>query len=165
MNALAPIAIHEELPAPPEEWLRFLEVMTNGNSRNITDDLHLGQFSISVRRLCDLGLMENPKRFEREKSYAWSAIWKNPHSLRSFLSDPHLQYATFARSMTEYSKDESLVRHVGLPLDSDTVSLSGCLAVAHRAGIAGALSWFAEPRDREKFVWTTEAYHRANGIF
>lgn len=153
------------LPALDNQWLDFLRTMCNSQPHTVTPAPYLGMFEMSVRRLCDLGYMQNPKRFPHKGKLTWSASWVSPYSLSFFLDSPKTQYQAFARSMSEYAQSKTLEPLVGYRVEKRDVTLSGILAVAHRAGETACLSWFMNSKDRMKFVHTTQAFVRANGIF
>lgn len=162
---VSPHPVGVEPPAAEEQWLAFVKAMSNGDPTAVGEAPHLGMFEMSVRRLCDLGYMRDPKRYRRGTKLVWSATWVNPHSLKLFLTSPKTQYQAFLRSIVQYAASPALPALAGCSVDGQKATLSGILAVAHKAGENGALSWFMDSKDREKFVLTTQAFASANGIF
>ena len=121
---------------------------------------------MTVRRLCDLGAMGNPRMVQHEGRQVWNADWIDPTSLRAFLDDGMTQYGLFAQSIQNYAEDAALRSMVGVTVDNSKATLSGLLTVAHRAGLPGLSSWVTDPKNRAKFRDNTTAhYARANGLF
>lgn len=151
-------------------WTRFCRVMAEGNSPSkVSPKGFFGLFQLSVKRLCDLGVMRNPRSHNiRLSSGAIARVWEGTWNIpqESFLSDPALQYKIFARSMELHRSiiAEKYKQVVGLPIEGVPATLSGLLALAHTAG-AGMYKWLTEKDIRRKFTWVTDAYLRANGIF
>ncbi len=141
--------------ASNEEWTSFVRTMMTAPTTAVSPSNHLGAFEMTPRRLGDLGLVDNLKRIKSKKSSRinWTGKFIAPLTSDLFLKNLSLQYRAFTVSMENYYSKftESGVR---LPPE---VSLSGALAVCHRAGIAGLKG----PR----FPRTQESFERANGIF
>jgi hypothetical protein len=86
-----------------------------------------------------------------------------------FLSNYDLQYKAFVKSMNEFrnqwykigkSSPEVLNK---IKVGTDSLTLSGFLGLAHRAGLSGAIAFL---RDRTKrFPRTAAILRRTNGIF
>lgn len=165
MNALRPIADFGTGISTNRQWELFISIVDNGNPKYVSTTPHLGRFEMSVRRLCDLGFMTNPKRFRRVDRLVWSADWVPPYSLAGFLQNTEWQRNAFLLSMSGYAKTPALTSLVGYEVEGEQVTFSGVLAVAHRAGENGAISWFINPKDRRKFAKTTELFKRANRVF
>lgn len=147
-------------------WLAFVRVFVNRDSHAITPNFRLGAFEMTVPRLCDLGAMENLRLTHHNGWQVWDADWKKPASLVEFLDDALGQYELFAESIRRYSLDELVRGFVGTKIDEHTATLSGILAVAHRAGLPGLSSWIVNPKDRRRFSRNTTTYfERANGLF
>jgi len=143
----------------------FRQSLSNGEAKTITDDFRLGMYEFSVRRLCDLDIMHSPERILKQGKFVWVAEWKTGTSLSIFLHDPELQHRLFERSMSSFESDGDLMHWVGQKVDDVEITQSGVLAVAHRAGKPGAVSWFTNFKDRTKFLRTSQAFKFANGIF
>lgn len=149
-----------------KDWVEFVKVFVNGNPHTITRSFRLGVFEMTVRRLCDLGAMANPRPTKHSGWQVWDADWQQPTSLVDFLNDPLGQYELFAESIRRYSVDEGVKALVGTLVDGVPLTLSGVLSVAHRAGLPGLSSWVVNPRDRQRFSRNTTAYFtRGNGLF
>lgn len=154
------------LPIARNQWLAFVKVLATGERKAVTPNFRLGVFEMTVRRLCDIGAMENPRMVQHEGRQVWDADWIRPANLRAFLDDGMTQYALFAQSVQGYASDERLRSMVGVTVDNSKATLSGLLAVAHRAGLPGLSSWVTDPKNRAKFRDNTTAhYARANGLF
>jgi hypothetical protein len=114
---------------------------------------------MSVRRLVDLGVMKNPKK---DAKGVWTADWAIPKE--KFLGDPAFQLKVFTVSMVGLRK-QVLSRYgnaLGSIIETQPATLSGFLAVAHYAGVAG-LGKFLSSELRKSTA--TEAYKKANQIF
>lgn len=148
-----------------KQWLDFVRVCSNGNPRTVTPSFRLGVFELSVRRLCDLGAMENPRIAKYQGNQVWDADWRNPRNLRAFHDDPMAQYSLFADSMRRYA-DEAMVKdQIGQAIDGASMTLSGALIVAHRGGVPGLIAWTVDPSKREKHRTTVDYYQKGNGLF
>lgn len=149
-----------------KQWLGFLRAATCGNPRTVTPSFRLGVFGFSVRRLCDLGAMAEPKVIHFEGRQVWDAIWVKPSNLKNFQAAPMLQYSLFTDSVKDFSSRPEILAAVGKDIDGQKVSLSGALMLAHRAGLSGMNSWIEDPTDRQRFSDNTTVFFvRANGIF
>jgi hypothetical protein len=149
-----------------ESWVKFVGAMVNGKADHVTPTYRLGAFELSVRRLCDLGVMTNLRGTGLESGKVWDADWIPPGNLKTFLADPFHQYDLFSESMRRYSADPAVTAFVGALVDDTTTTLSGVLAVAHRAGLPGLSSWVVTPKERTRFSNNTTAfYSKANGLF
>ena len=58
-----------------------------------------------------------------------------------------------------------LGRCIGQNVAGTVITLSGVLALCKQAGVKGAASWLKNPKDRQRFPHTTEAFLACNGIF
>ncbi|MDD5551331.1 MAG: hypothetical protein PHS34_08730 [Candidatus Omnitrophica bacterium] len=149
-----------------KQWLSFLKAATCGNPRTITPSFRLGVFGLTVRRLCDLGAMANPKVIHYQGRQVWDAHWLNPSSLATFQAAPMLQYTLFTDSIKRYFAAPDIAQAVGQVIEGQKVTQSGALMLAHRAGLSGMTSWLQDPSIRERFSNNTTAFfHKANGIF
>jgi hypothetical protein len=78
-----------------------------------------------------------------------------------FLTDPNLQYVTFVKSMKNYVdglRSGTITKPDGGKPAGAT--LSGVLAILHRAGPQGLKNW-----NIDRFQQTEELYERVNNIF
>lgn len=170
MDLQASLSRQEETEVPlsltREQWLAFLRAASCGNPRTVTPSFRLGVFGFSVRRLCDLGAMANPRVIHFEGRQVWDALWLNPASLKSFQAAPMLQYRLFLDSIKGFSASPEVIQAVGQAIDGQKVTQSGALMLAHRAGLSGMDSWLQDPSIRQRFSDNTTAFFkRANGIF
>lgn len=149
-----------------KQWLGFLKAATCGNPRTVTPSFRLGVFGLTVRRLCDLGAMVNPRVIHFEGRQVWDAHWRNPSSLKQFQAAPMTQYRLFTDSIKDYFAAPEIAEAVGQTVEGQKVTQSGALMVAHRAGLPGMASWLQDPSIRQRFSDNTTAFfQRANGIF
>lgn len=149
-----------------KQWHDFARLVYNGKPDTVTTTFRLGAFEMTVRRLCDLGVMSNPRVTRFRNRQVWDADWMPPHNLKGFQDNPTLQYELFTESIRQYGEHADLLARVGTRVDNCEITLSGALMVAHRAGLPGLLSWSSKPDDRKKFLDnTTQHFQRANGLF
>lgn len=144
-----------------EPWTDFVFAMRTAQPGAISASNALGMFEMKPRRLCDLGVMRDP-RCTRSPSgrLVWVGDFVEPMTQREFLKSPSAQYQAFSDSMRSYV--------VGLAGDAlprpekklAETSLSGALAILHRSGPSGLKSW-----ETNQFPDTLALYERANGIF
>lgn len=149
-----------------KQWLAFVEAAICGKANTIGPNYRLGAFGLSIPRLCDLGVLEEPHVIGFGKTRAWDAKWVAPHTLHDFQHRPMLQYELFARSVKDYTESEPLRANVNRNIDGEKITLSGLLMLAQRAGLAGLERWIETPQVRERYKDNTTAFvKRANGIF
>jgi hypothetical protein len=157
----------------PEQWVSFVRLFVGPNT--VTKQYRYGVFGMTVRRLVDLGVMRNLRAIHQkggpqrgEPSIVWSAEWAPqdpPVSLKAFIGQPMWQYSLFAESMSRYATTPAVRDCVGVTVDDTTATLSGVLAVSHRAGAKGLKSWLKKEKERADFAHTSDCYRRANGLF
>jgi hypothetical protein len=148
------------------KWTRFCAVMAIGKKPTfINEKGFFGLFQLSVRRLCDLGVMTSPKSRNTPAGRIWEGEWII--SKEKFLTDPTMQYELFGKSLDLYRNiiAEKYKQVLGLNIEGQPATLSGLLALCHTAGSEGMYKWLTEKTLRTKFTWVTEAYNRANEIF
>lgn len=149
-----------------KDWLAFVKVHVNGNPQTVTPNFRLGVFEMTVRRLCDLGVLANPRLTQNYGWQVWDADWRNPKSLGEFLNDPLGQYELFAESIRQYAFNRVLRDFIGTDIDGQRMTLSGALSVAHRAGLPGLCSWVEHTKDRQRFSANTTSYFlKGNTLF
>lgn len=162
-----------DLPVPlpgltRKQWLAFLRAAVSGRPDTVSPSFRLGTFGLSVRRLCDLGAMQNPKLmfFGNPPQQVWDAQWKEPRSLRDFQRRPMIQYDLFVRSVKDYADNGQVRDNVNRTVDGELLTFSGVLMLAQRAGLAGMEHWIHDPKVRSRFADNTTAFvKRANRIF
>lgn len=154
------------LPSPIKDvsddaWTIFTRRMKTANPEDIDSRGNVGMFAMTVRRLTDLGIFKDPKKV----GGVWNADWQIPKA--QLLSNPKLQYKLFEKSMVGHVGfiKGKLDKGVGLEIQGRNATMSGLLAVAHRAGSEGLAKWVADPGQQEKFPGTTAVYLSMNGIF
>lgn len=151
-----------------KQWMAFLKAAVQGKPDMVSPSFRLGTFGLSVRRLCDLGAMKNPRImfFGDPQQQVWDAQWKDPKSLRDFQRRPMVQYDLFVRSVKEYADNPQVRANVNRSVDGVPLTLSGVLMLAQRAGLSGMQRWIESDKVRQRFADNTTAFvKRANGIF
>lgn len=147
---------------PMERWVKFARTMVTGKPDSVADNGALGMFRYDPRKLADLGIVEKVSRDGK----AWRGNFRAPITAKVF-ADPRLQAKIFERDMRATSlmvgsrhADQLGKAHAGEP-----ATLSGLMAVAHRAGRDGLASWLANDGDKARFKQTTASYLAVNGLF
>lgn len=152
-------ALKSELPGVGDsEWTQFCRALICAKPSEVSPSNGLGMFSQTPRRLADLGMV---KKLARTKSPSnrtiWVAVFVAPMTCSKFLSSPSKQYETFSRSTKNYAD-----KIASGEIEKDpSMSLSGALAVLHRAGPSGLKTW----ESGERFEGTVSAFERVNGLF
>ena len=156
-------ALPSELPGVPDAaWDAFARAMQTAKLSDVSEANAVGMFELTPRRLADLGIVEKlarRRRGEGNPAPVFTARFVPPMTAEKFLRDPDAQYRAFARSIADY--DRRLASGEIAPPADESLGRAGQLAVLHRAGPRGLLSW-----DRgERFPQTTLAAERARGLF
>jgi hypothetical protein len=149
-----------------EAWTRFAIAMrTEEHPGTVSPSNALGMFAIKTKRLADLGLVRNTKatRDPKTNRMIWVAEFVPPMTSQKFLSNPKLQYDVFVKSMKDYV-DKLKNNEIPQPAGGRPagMTLSGVLAILHRAGPGGIASW---NDTNKRFEDTVKLYSKANGIF
>lgn len=139
-------------------WTEFVRVMKRSSPNAVSASHSLGMFEMKLRRLADLGLIKNVQT-QRTSRTAWVGEWVAPMSEKAFLASPTAQYKVFQRSMEDYVER---IRSGQIEMVDPDMTLSGALAVLHRCGPSGLVSWQDEER---RFPETVALYEAANGLF
>lgn len=150
------------LPSPivgvdDAQWSQFVAGMVVQEPEAVSDSNEVGMFAMKPRRLGDLGFVKRLARDKKGGRAVWVGAFVAPLTPEKFLRDPELQYHVFAKSMKDYAKkieSGEIERPPG-------VSLSGSLAVLHKAGPMGLKSW----SQGERFPSTEKSYERVAGVF
>lgn len=144
-----------------DAWTNFTRQMKSANPEDIDAKGNVGMFAMTVRRLTDLGVFKDPKKV----GGVWNANWQIPRE--KLLSNPKLQYKLFEKSMVGHVGliKNKLDKGIAIEIGGKNATLSGLLAVAHRAGAEGMNKWIDDPNQRAKFPNTTAVYVAMNGIF
>ncbi len=145
-----------------EQWIRFVQVMGDrSNANSSSPSGHLGFFRFSYPRLAELGV--NARRDKK----VWQGTFIPPLTLEGFLGSFPLQHRAFALSSGDFATHiaEEHPNGVGADVDGTIATLSGLLAVLHRAGHRGFDKWLSSAEDRKRYPNTTAAFKAANGIF
>lgn len=137
------------------QWTAFTRVMMTARAGEVSKSNALGSFEFTSRRLADLKLVENLKHTKSKKSgrTIWKATFVKPLTAEAFLKNLSLQYRVFMTSMADYHSKISS-NTVKIP---QGMSLSGALAILHRAGPSGLKG--------PMFTATKELFDRTDGIF
>jgi len=150
------------------QWKAYLRALSDPNhQKKVSARNSLGAFFFTYPRLEDLGLVRNVRKVDKNGKQVYTGDFVPPLTLAKFLAEAPLQVKAMELSAKDYlpKVKNVLGGYVGTQVEGQAVTLSGILAVAHRAGFKGAQSWFKDPRDRTKFPNTTAAYKAANGAF
>lgn len=150
-------------------WSAFVKGLRGKSQREITPTFNLGLFGFGMRRLVDLGLASNPRQLEFNGKKTWQADWAPAlqPGPDKFLDDADAQYKALVKSVTLYAAQigKELPEVIGSTLDGKPVTLSGLLAVAHRAGWGALKDWISSPDVRAKHTTTTALFNKLNGAF
>lgn len=152
------------LPSPlanvsDEAWTTFVRVMATAPIDSVSSSNAVGMFEIMPRRLADLGIIKKLKRTTSpEGRTVYTGTFCAPLTSAKFLKSAPDQYRVFSSSMSDYT---GKITDGTLKKDPD-MSLSGALAILHRAGPRGLEIWAS---DAEKFSSTVAAYDRAKDLF
>lgn len=147
-----------ELPGiDDDEWTQFVTCMATGKSDGVSPSNALGLFEMMPRRLADLGLVKRLARSKPAERTIWVAVFVPPMTSDKFLRNPQVQYRVFSKSMKDYSDRIS----GGEIVKPAPMSLSGALAILHRAGPKGLETWATG----ERFPSTQASYDRVAGVF
>lgn len=142
-------------------WSTFVRRMAVASVGAVSDSNALGTFELLPRRLADLGLMRDLKRGRNGKRTVWTGEFVGPMTQDEFLNTLRLQYEAFVASMLDYfSKLCDGELDIG-SAELSELTISGALAILHRAGPSGLKSWMSGNR----FSATEECYNATRGIF
>lgn len=142
-----------------EAWSRFVRASITAPLTAVSKSNALGMFELTPRRLTDLGLVCALRRGRSPSDgrTIWVARFVPPMTAHRFLRSPRAQYNAFCVSIVDYAK---VIRDGKIVRDA-TMSLSGALAILHRAGPSGLARWTEGARHEV----TVAAYERAAGAF
>jgi len=115
---------------------------------------HVGQFRARRERLRELGIDPATVIGSPEAQLA---------ALDADMRDAY-QHACSSGLVNDYL---GTTLHVTAGEDAQPaeVTLSGVLGVIQAAGLEGAVQWLEQPADRTRFINTTQAFLRCNGVF
>lgn len=146
-------------------WSKFVAALARGQEGTITPTARYGRFLFGVRRLADLGLVQNVKRGTYQGKTVWTGDWTAPYSLNAFLSSSRLQYQAFVKSMTLWAKKYKPAKKANpaiFRIDGKPLSLSGFLALCHLAGFMGAVNFL---KSGKRLPATMALVQKVNGLF
>ena len=157
-DADAPALRSEISGVSDEHWSQFVRHMGNPELLStVSESNALGMFQLMPRRLADLGIVTNVQRAKSPAGRTiWVAVFVPPMTCAAFLRSPQEQYRAFARSMRDYAD-----RLQSGEVSRGMLSLSGALAVLHRAGPRGLQTWTRG----ERFPATIAVHERVAGVF
>lgn len=138
-----------------EQWTAFVRASMTAPTSAVSASNALGAFELKPRRLADLGLVCNLRQTRSKKSgrTIWVGTFVAPLTTEHFLKNLAMQFRAFSASMSNYA-NRITQGEIEIPQGA---SLSGALAILHRAGVAGLKG--------VRMSHTTAAFERANGIF
>lgn len=140
------------------QWTQFVQVMATAPLTAVSPSNALGTFEMPVRRLADLGIVTKLVRGKSPaKKTIWAATFKWPMTSKKFLKSIDLQYDAFVKSMVDYVHR----LEAGDIVKAPSMSLSGALAILHRAGPNGLSNWERGMR----FEATEKLYNKVGGVF
>jgi hypothetical protein len=149
------------------QWQQFCRKMGDPkNVNSISESGHIGFFRFSCPRLQELGYAVAARRTEPAKP-GGKRPWTADLLDAGFLQSGRSQLGAFELSCGDLA---SKIKAANLldarpEIDGQRATLSGLLAVAHRAGFKGLQSWMKHPPDRVRYPNTTKAFKDANGVF
>ena len=147
-------------------WTDFVLAMKIAEPSAVSSSNALGMFELKPRRLADLGLVKNVAAVttrsphESSRRMLWAGEWVSPMTQDKFLASPRAQYAVFAESMKRYV-DAIDKGEIEVPVETEELTLSAGLAVLHRGGPHGLVSW----SQGERFPLTVALVERTNELF
>lgn len=150
-----------------EQWTKFVKKSRTHRTNSVSDNYRLGAYQFSARDLADAGYMTAAQKVEEEGHAVWVGEWADGRSLEDFLKSPTQQYEALV-GLTKLHAGVVAKKHqkvIGSTIENQTVTLSGLLGVARKAGIGGLASWIKSAKERSVFRDTTERYEKLNGIF
>lgn len=121
-------------------WAEFVRRMARASLDAVSEANALGMFELQVRRLADLGYVDSKsvaRRQSRRGRTIWVARFIAPMTCAKFLRSPQAQYRAFCRSMIDYATKMS----DGVIVRPARMQLAAPLAILHRAGPHGLVSW------------------------
>lgn len=162
--SLAPPPVSPIAGVSVDKWLEFRSKLEDMNhvGKDSPPGL-LGIYRFSIPRLSDLGLCSNV----RKDGKLWVGAFFPPLTRDKFAGHVGLQRRAFELScgdlVTRIRADYG--RDIGREVDGEKATLSGLVAVSHRAGFKGLKNWLTRADDRKRFPHTTAAFRAANGVF
>jgi hypothetical protein len=152
-------ALKSELPGVDDaRWTQFVRAMVCADCDAVSESNAVGMFQFMPRRLHDLGLVKNINRSTGPtKRTIYVAVFVPPLTASKFLKNPDEQYRAFSKSCRDYAtkiSDGEIKKDPGM-------SLSGALAILHRAGPKGLDTWASG----ERFPSTVSKFERIEGVF
>ena len=150
-----------------EQWTKYVKKSRTHRGNAVSDNFKLGADQLSARELADVGFMTCAKKVDEEGHSVWVGEWAPGKSLEEFLSSPAQQYEALVE-LTKLHAGVIGMKHaavIGTTIEGETVSLSGLLSVARKAGQGGLAGWLKSAKERSSFRDTTERFKQFNGMF
>jgi hypothetical protein len=143
-----------------EAWAKFVYICATAPRRHVSASNAYGMFEMFPRRLADFGLVTNLRRARAASGrVVWEGDFVAPLTAELFLSSLRAQYRAFCLSIVDYA--ERIARgHIKVSAAAG-LTLSGVLALLHRAGPHGVESW----TKGKCFETTRSLVERAHGVF
>ena len=110
---------------------------SGGNYQIVNSYGYLGAYQFGLARLCDLGYTE---RKPGSTGYSNSAFqWKRGYSRSWFLNNPSVQDRIFKAHANDLIKriKRGFSQYFGKQIGGIEITLSGCVAFSHLAGVGG----------------------------
>lgn len=153
-----------------DAWTKYVMGQRTGKLNTITAGFALGIWGLGMRVLQDLGLAKNVKlqpmsvitTTGSETRQVFKGDFVPPLTQQRFLSDAPTQYEAFRR-MTQAHAGYISKKYANLIANAGDVSLSGLLALAKHAGLAGMDKWMSDPSTRKES--TSAQFKKFNGMF
>lgn len=159
-----PPPLQSPLPGVSDEaWTKFCRVMQTQGAGDVSASNALGLFALKPRRLADLGIVRQVSSVRAPNGrMVWTGEFIRPMTSDKFLKDSVAQYNAFVRSMKDYAgriKSGDIPQPEG---GASGITLSGALAILHRAGPGGLKHW---NKEGERFPETVALFEKANRVF
>ena len=153
-----------------DTWTCYVRRARVARLASVSPSYRLGAFALSARELADAGVMTEARKGEWQgRRGVWLGEWADGRSQDGFLASAEQQYAALV-ALTRIHAQAIITRH-GTALDGhaqingQTVTLSGLLAVARKAGLGGLKQWVTSEEDRAAFPESGALFARFNGLF
>ena len=167
----------ETFPSPlagvdDADWTCYVRRARVARLASISPSYRLGAFALSARELADAGVMSEARKGEWQgRRGVWLGEWADGRSEAAFLASTEQQYAALV-ALTQLHARAITARHADVidghgtaQINGQTVTLSGLLAVARKAGLGGLRQWVTSEEDRAAFPESGALFARFNGLF
>ncbi len=145
-------------------WTKFVQLVATGKPK-VSASNHVGLFMFAWPRLVELDAAANLRKDDNGR-YLADMTLKPEMTVEDFAKHPLAQYRVFEASMKQYNtRLNPFRRYIGQTAEGKTVTWSGLLGIAHRAGIQALSSWLQNPDERKRFPNTTATFLKTTGVF